>query len=187
MRLSVVEERLRALAPRRSPRGDERAAAVLVPLYEQGGELYVVLGKRSEEVPHHKGQISFPGGTCRDDDASLEATALREAEEEIGLPPEDVSIIGRLDELITITDFHVTPFVAAIAPRAALRPEGREIVEILHVPLSHLADPRNARTKALPGRDEVVYFYDFGAHVIWGATGRILHQLLAILAPEETP
>lgn len=187
MTLDDVARRLASLTLRPGIAGSERPAAVLVPLYEEGGEIYLLLGRRSEEVPHHKGQISFPGGTARPDDASLVATALREAEEEIGLPSADVRIIGRLDALVTITDFHVTPFVGAVAPRTPLRPEGREIVEILHVPLAHLADPRHQRTRALPGRPEIVYFYDFGAHVIWGATGRILNQLLRTLYPTETP
>ena len=172
--------------PRVDPPSTARPAAVLVPLYETREGVFVVLTKRTEEVPHHKGQISFPGGKWATGDDDLVATALRETAEEIGLAPDAPRIVTRLTPFVTITDFFVTPFVAVIPADAALEPEEREIAAILHVPLAHLRDPANQRTAIVPfrGRMESLHYFDFGPHVIWGVTGRIIRQMLDIVEQE---
>ncbi|MPZ48761.1 MAG: NUDIX domain-containing protein [Dehalococcoidia bacterium] len=165
-------------------------AAVLCALYVSGDEVYVVLTKRTDKVEKHKGEIAFPGGGCELDDADCIATALREAEEEIGLAPSDVRVIGRLDDIITITNYHVTVYVGLIEADLPYewRLQAREVAEVIEVPLSHLLEPgtliefevqRNGETLRREG-------YRFGEHVIWGATGRMLCNFLeaAVLEPE---
>lgn len=185
-------ERLRSrLVPVRSERpapAAGRPAAVLVPLYVRAGAIHVVFGRRSEDVPHHKGQIAFPGGQREAEDADLTATALREAHEEIGLPPDAVQIVGELGTIVTITDFVVTPFVGIIPNDVTLAAEGREIVEVIHVPLAHLMDRAHQRQSHVTyeGAPHTIHFFDYGPHVIWGATGSILRELLDLLeAPDE--
>ncbi|MFN7974267.1 MAG: CoA pyrophosphatase [Acidobacteriota bacterium] len=160
--------------------GGARPAAVLVPIYERDGDVHLLYTKRTEDVPHHKGQISFPGGIRRDASEELHATALRETHEEIGLPADRVRVVGALPPLVTITDFLVFPFVGIIPYPFSFEPEPREIAEILHVALRHLQDPAHMRTSNVTyrGRPEVLHFYDVPPHVIWGVTGRITASFL---------
>jgi dephospho-CoA kinase len=156
-------------------------AAVLIPLYHEAGECYLVLTKRTETVNHHKGQISFPGGTWQPEDRSLMHTALRECWEEIGLQASDVQILGEMDDTAThITNFVITPFVGAIPRPHHFTPDPREVEEVICVPLKVLLDKGNFREEMeLIGDEEVPqYFYHYGDRVIWGATARILKQFL---------
>jgi 8-oxo-dGTP pyrophosphatase MutT (NUDIX family) len=158
-------------------------AAVLVPLHECEGELRVVLTKRSETVANHKGEISFPGGAVEEADVDSIATALREAEEEIGLESGHVRIIGRLDDLITISNYHVTAYVGVIEREQSpyvWRPQADEVAEVIEVPLAHLLDAANLIEFPLQRNGETVIRegYRFGEHVIWGATGRMLRNFL---------
>jgi len=155
-----------------------RASAVLVPLFYNQGQYHVLLTERSEEVNFHKGQVCFPGGTREPSDSSLLQTALREAEEEIGLRAQDVEILGEFDDSVTLTsDYVISPFVAFIPHPYPLRADGREIREIFSVPLSFLMDEANFK------QDSYEYVYD--GHIIWGATARILKQLIDLLRSES--
>jgi len=155
-----------------------RASAVLVPLFYNQGQYHVLLTERSEEVNFHKGQVCFPGGTREPSDSSLLQTALREAEEEIGLRAQDVEILGEFDDSVTLTsDYVISPFVAFIPHPYPLRADGREIREIFSVPLSFLMDEANFK------QDSYEYVYD--EHIIWGATARILKQLIDLLRSES--
>ena len=159
-------------------------AAVLIPLLFRDGEWWVLVTQRTRHVEHHKGQISFPGGACDPEDASLEATALREAYEEIGIPPETVEILGALDDLPTITDFVVTPVVGVIPHSFPYRLNQCEVAAVVEVPLSFLRKPGNVRVEQREYKGQIhdVLFWDYGSHAIWGATARILKSFLDLLS-----
>ena len=163
------------------PPAAPRRAGVLVPLFVRDGALWVVLTLRTETVEHHRGQISFPGGGEEPEDHSLLATALRETDEEIGVASGDVRYLGRLSPIVTVTDFYVEPYVGAIPQPYAFRPAEAEIAEVIEAPVGALLDPRILETRDFPGRPEPVLFYHHGEHVIWGATARILKELLDAL------
>jgi 8-oxo-dGTP pyrophosphatase MutT (NUDIX family) len=149
-----------------------------VPLFVKDGGLWVLLTRRTESLEHHRGQIAFPGGRREEGDDSLLETALRETQEEIGLEPDDVKILGTLSPLTTITNFHVQPFVGAMPHPYLLRPAEAEIAELIEAPVATLMDPKALETRRIPGREEPVLFYHHGPHVTWGATARILKELL---------
>lgn len=159
------------------------AAAVLMPIYDKGEDYYLIVTKRTEEVYHHKGQISFPGGKRQIEDNSLKDTALRESYEEIGLNPGDVDILGELDDILTNTGFIVSPFVGAIPYPYDFIPSEREVEEIIEVPLAALLDSQNVREQLSFRQGEPVtdYSYEYGNWLIWGATARILNQFLNIV------
>ena len=164
-------------------------AAVLLLLTNRGGP-HVVFAKRTEDVAHHKGQFSFPGGIVETWDGSRLETALREAQEEIGLPPSAVEVLGTLDDTETrATQFVITPFVGIISQPVRYTPDGKEIERVLEVPLEALLDPANFRVEMWERNGEVqpVYFYEYDGETIWGATARILKQFLDLVFPEGTP
>ena len=163
------------------------AAAVLVPLVLHREGPTVLLTRRSDHLKKHAGQISFPGGRVEPDDASLEAAALREAEEEIALPPNEVDVVGRLDDYLTGTGFQVTPIVGFVRPGLPLVPDPSEVSEILEVPLRFILDRRNHGRSSRSWNGTVRHYYEmpFGHHRIWGATAGMLVNLSLILAPEE--
>jgi 8-oxo-dGTP pyrophosphatase MutT (NUDIX family) len=158
-------------------------AAVLVPLLCKDGEWHILVTQRTEQVEQHKGQISFPGGACDVGDAGLEATALRETFEEIGVPPESVEILGHLDDFPTVTHFVVTPFVGVIPHPFGYRLNRREVEAIVEVPISFFRDPAHLRVEQREheGRLHDVLFWDYGSYVIWGATARILKTFLDLI------
>jgi 8-oxo-dGTP pyrophosphatase MutT (NUDIX family) len=153
-------------------------AAVLVPLYLERGELHAIFTKRREDLRRHPGEISFPGGRLDDTDADLQATALREAEEEIGLPRAAVDIIGALQPTPTIaTGYAVYPFVGLIEPGRSWTLSAQEVAEVLELSLRELRDGyRRQRLirRGLPIRTDT---YVVGDNLIWGATARILSDL----------
>jgi 8-oxo-dGTP pyrophosphatase MutT (NUDIX family) len=171
---------LRGFRRKELQKPDLKRAAVLMLFYSKNGELYVLLTKRTEDVEHHKGQISFPGGSHDDVDGDLVVTALREGEEEIGLPREVVKVLGMFDEYETPSGFAITPVVASADALPPLKPHDVEVAEILEVPLSLFMDNRNERVeqRAPFGIPVDVYFYRFGEHEIWGATAAILRSFL---------
>jgi len=158
-------------------------AAVLIPLYLKDDELHVLLTVRTDQVEAHKGQISFPGGMKEPDDSDMLTTALRETEEEVAVAPADVEILGQLDQLISVTDFIITPFVGMIPHPYEFRISEQEIAQLLEVPLSFFLDERNCRTELKPfrGREITVYYFDYQGHTIWGVTARIMVGFLRLL------
>jgi 8-oxo-dGTP pyrophosphatase MutT (NUDIX family) len=183
----MVEVRERLAARERSaiePTEGQRHAAVLVPLYVRAGALWVLLTRRTESVERHRGQIAFPGGGQEDEDDTLYRTALRETEEEIGVAPRDVRYLGALSALTTVTDYYIEPYVAAIPHPYPFRLQESEIAGLVEVPLAAVLDPRALETRALPGREEPVLFYHYREQVIWGATARMLKELLDALRVE---
>jgi len=184
-----LRNRLQAIPPKtlNLPGLVLREAAVLVPLFIRG-EPQVLFTKRPENLRTHGGQISFPGGARDETDPTPLHTALREVQEELGIPPQHVEVLGMLDEIPTITQFRVVPFVGVIPPHFAYVANPGEIEEIIEVPLSHLLDPAYQRSekREVFGRERDIYFYDYGKHVIWGATARILRDLLHVI-PDLRP
>ena len=158
-----------------------RESAVLVPLHARGGRPHILFTQRPAHLRTHAGQFSFPGGTRDPGDASPEATALREAHEELGIAPEGVQVLGRLDEVPTLTEFRIQPVVGVIAPDLRYVPSAHEVAFILELPLAHFLDPAVRRTekRSAHGLTFEVDFYSYNEHVIWGATARILRNLLA--------
>ncbi len=154
-------------------------AAVLVPLYVAGGDLHAVFTRRRADMRRHPGEISFPGGRQDDDETDLRLTALREAEEEIGLPARAVELVGALQPTPTIaTNYAVYPFVGLIEPGHAWRPSAHEVAEVLELPLHALRDGyarRRLLRRGVPFRTDV---YVVGEDLIWGATARMLGDLL---------
>lgn len=159
-----------------------KTAAVLVPLFNDGKEYHVLLTQRSDDVLLHKGQISFPGGKPHKTDANLLDTALRESWEEIGLKPKDAQIIGELDDTPTkVTGFIISPFVALIPYPYEFIKNPRETTEILFVPLSVLMDNSNFNQEPMDNDGIPNYTYEYKGRIIWGATARIIKQLLDTL------
>jgi len=158
-----------------------RRAAVLMLFFQDAEKLCVLLTRRTEDVEHHKGQISFPGGSRDDGDESLVATALRETEEEIGLPHDAVEVLGILDEYETPSGFAITPVVGTVPFLPSLKPNSDEVAEILHVPVTLFVNGQNERVdqRLVRGVARDVYFYQFGSHEIWGATAAMLRAFLS--------
>ena len=159
-------------------------AAVLLTLYHSENDFHVVLQKRSQQVEHHKGEISFPGGMADPDDKSLLHTALREAHEEMGIVPADVEVVGRLDDTPTITGFMISTYVGVVPSPYPFLPSGMEVAEVLTVPLAHLRDPGACRieTHLDAGKLRTMPVFVHEGHVIFGATARILDQFLSVTA-----
>jgi 8-oxo-dGTP pyrophosphatase MutT (NUDIX family) len=166
-------------------RPDARKSAVLLALFAQDGETHLAFIRRASTLRAHSGEIAFPGGSYDQEDASLVATALREAFEEIGLPPARVEVLGLLSPVFTVvSNFLILPVVAYLpSGPGPLLAAAAEVAEVLLLPLNALADPAIAHTEIWSngGRTRPVYFYDYGSLRIWGATGRILANLLMLL------
>jgi 8-oxo-dGTP pyrophosphatase MutT (NUDIX family) len=155
------------------------AAAVLFPIVLRPAAPTVLLTRRTDHLKDHPGQISFPGGRVEPDDVSPAHTALREAEEEIGLVPAHVEIAGYLPEYLTSTGFRVTPVVAVVTPPFSLRLDPFEVAEAFEVPLDFLLDPANHRRHALHYRGRLRHFHamPWGEYFIWGATAGMIVSL----------
>ncbi|MBB4315083.1 8-oxo-dGTP pyrophosphatase MutT (NUDIX family) [Roseospira marina] len=170
------------------PAAPHRPAAVLVPILDhpEGGSdgPGVLFTRRARHLANHPGQISFPGGRVDPGDSGPESAALREAEEEIALPPDRVELVGRLDDYITVTGFRVTPFVGVVTPPVALTPDPTEVDSIFEVPLAFLMDPANHRhgVREKDGKHRPYFAIPYGEYFIWGATAGILMNLYAILS-----
>lgn len=164
-----------------------RAAAVLVPLIHHDDGLTVLLTQRTLDLPHHAGQVSFPGGRIDPEDESPEHAALREAEEEVGLDRERVRLIGRLGPYLTGTGFHITPVVGIVTPPFDLTLEPREVADAFEVPLSVVVDPRNhgQRPTTVGTRSFQTYQIPWEDRFIWGATAGMLVNLGRILAAPD--
>jgi 8-oxo-dGTP pyrophosphatase MutT (NUDIX family) len=167
----------RIVDPKRTP------AAVLVPIYERDGQYYILFIKRTEWVEKHKGEISFPGGAYEDHDGTLLNTALRESTEEINLKPDNVEVLGGLDdETSAKTNYIITPFLAYIPWPYEFEVDGRETEAIIEAPISALIDIGFSREEVRGNETDTVYYYNYQGRVIWGATARILAKFLDIFA-----
>ena len=156
-----------------------RDAAVLIPVTTYKGRAEVILTKRASSLKHHPGQIAFPGGKREKTDPNLAQTALREAWEEIGLPPNNVQILGELSQHETVTGFRVTPILAHVATPFDVVPERGEVAEVFSVPLSHvlIRDNFAVQGRTWQGVQRKYYTVPYGPYYIWGATARMLWAL----------
>ena len=156
-----------------------KEAAVLVAILEAADGLQLVLTKRAAHLKAHPGQVAFPGGRRDDVDADLIATALREADEEIGLPPHAVQVLGELPHHDTVTAYRVTPIVGWLEQSWDFQTDPGEVAEVFYVPLEHVLDLNNYAIQSRNWRGAARYFYTvpYGPYYIWGATARMLHGL----------
>ncbi|MCU4752286.1 CoA pyrophosphatase [Halobacteria archaeon AArc-curdl1] len=164
-------------------------AAVLAPIIDRDGEDHVLFTRRADHLGEHPGQMSFPGGGRESEDETILETALREANEEIGLEPHTVELVGQLDDIRTVTEYGVTPFVGQI-PDQVYEPDENEVAEIVVLPLSGFLDPDNfeyeRRDHPYYG-DIIIHYFHVDGYTVWGATGRMLVQLLELATPFEAP
>ena len=163
------------------PAGPIRAAAVLMPIFERGGELHLVFIRRSDRVESHRGQVAFPGGRVDPSDDTLMTTALREAWEEVAIDPAQVELLGGFEGATArVSDIFVTPFVGVIPSAEGLRPDPSEVAEIFDVPIAAIRDDRFRREHRFV-RDGVEHGYPaviYGGQTIWGLTLRFVEELL---------
>lgn len=174
------------LNPGTRPEGPLTPAAVLVPLVLRPAEPTVLLTLRTDHLHDHAGQISFPGGRIEEQDESPEACALRETQEEVGLDPDKVQLIGRLDTYVVRTGFEITPTVGFVHPPFEIAPDPFEVAEVFEVPISFFMDRSNHRRGSRMYKGSLRHFYvmEYGDRYIWGATAAMLVNLVDIL---ETP
>lgn len=160
-----------------------KCAAVLVPLVWQDAEWHLLFTRRTDRVESHKGQVSFPGGACDEGETTPEETALREAEEEIGLSPVNVKVLGRLPNLITISHFRVTPVVGVIRKwPMVFRVGEHEVARVFTMPLGWLASEANRWQFEIPGRKRsVIAYHPYDGELLWGATARMTVDFLKVL------
>jgi 8-oxo-dGTP pyrophosphatase MutT (NUDIX family) len=193
--IAGLRERLKRAPPTFSVYGDDGAgpgsrneaatlAAVLIPVVARSQGLTVLFTQRTTHLKSHSGQVSFPGGRAEPGDASAEFTALREAEEEIGLRAERVEILARLPDYHTRSGFRVTPVIGLVQPPFELAPDPREVEEIFEVPLDFLLEPRNQqrRLREFQGQTVGFYAFEYQNRTIWGATAGMLVNLYKMLA-----
>ena len=157
---------------------------MLVPLFREGGDLRAVFTRRREDLKRHAGEISFPGGRQDEPDEDLRSTALREAEEEIGLPADDVELVGALPPVGTfVTGYRIFPFVGVIEPGRAWTPQPTEVDEVLELSLRALVDGYESRRLLRKGVPIKTPTYTVEGNLVWGATARIVQSLLERLRP----
>ena len=164
-----------------------RLAAVLILAYPRDGRPHIVFTQRTETVADHRGQISLPGGSWELTDPDLAFTALRETFEELGVPPREVEVVGRLDdELVVVSNFLVAPYIGLLAHEPVFIPCRDEVAQVIEVPLDMLRDPSIYREEERPDhpRLKLMQFYRYKEYEIWGATARILHKFLASEYPD---
>jgi 8-oxo-dGTP pyrophosphatase MutT (NUDIX family) len=182
----AIKEILSARTPKRIP--DEKClykhAGVLVPIFRQGGDYMILFTKRTNKLEHHKGQISFPGGSVDEEDNSVRDTALREAREEIGLLKEDVEILGRIDDTMTVvSDFIVHPFVGLIPYPYDFTINTDEVARLIKVPLKAFHPENSGKGASFEFEDKTYRTptYEYDGDVIWGATARIMEIFINII------
>jgi 8-oxo-dGTP pyrophosphatase MutT (NUDIX family) len=183
----VIKKLSKVLAERQIWRANDSkqtASAVLMPIFRKDGEYHLLFMQRTDRVKTHKGQISFPGGAYEVSDGTLLNTALRESEEEVGIVPGDVKVIGQLDDMATAgSNYTISPFVGVIPYPYKFKLDGWETEELIQVPISALLDKScfSEGTTIVNGKQVETYFYQYGNKTIWGATARILKQFLEIV------
>jgi 8-oxo-dGTP pyrophosphatase MutT (NUDIX family) len=159
-----------------------KCAAVLVPLVWHDEEWHLLFTRRTDRVESHKGQVSFPGGACDEGETAPEQTALREAEEEIGIQQADIRVLGRLANLITISYFRVTPVVGVVRWPTVFRVGEHEVARVFTIPLAWLATESNRWQFEIPGRNRsVIAYHPYDGELLWGATARMTVDFLKVL------
>ena len=168
------------------PKPPLRPAAVLVPLVDRPDGVSILLTQRASDLRHHAGQISFPGGHIEPEDASPQAAALREANEEVGLPYDRVELLGTLDTYETRTGFEIVPVVGLVAPSFDIRLDAGEVAEAFEVPLAFVIDPANheRHSRVFEGVRRHFYAIPYGDRYIWGVTAGILVNLFEVLTEQ---
>jgi 8-oxo-dGTP pyrophosphatase MutT (NUDIX family) len=180
--ISHIRERLAAYKPQDIHCVRSMWAGVVIPIHEMNNELYITLTKRAQTVRYHKGEVSFPGGMYEYEDGDRMVTAIRECCEEIGVKKKDLEILGRIDDMYTMTGFCVRPYVAAIPFPYAFKTNLKEVAYIISLPFRFLQDVTPGLEEAERGGhvEKVPSFY-YGGDRIWGATCRMLLKLRRIL------
>ncbi len=159
-----------------------KCAAVLVPLVWYDEEWHLLFTRRTDRVESHKGQVSFPGGACDEGETTPEQTALREADEEIGIQPAGIKVLGRLANLITISYFRVTPVVGVVRWPTVFRVGEHEVARVFTIPLAWLANESNRWQFEIPGRNRsVIAYHPYDGELLWGATARMTVDFLNVL------
>jgi 8-oxo-dGTP pyrophosphatase MutT (NUDIX family) len=191
---SSIKERLRTALASYQRHTIERdlampAAAVLVLIFEHEGRPHVVFQRRTDRVQDHKGEISFPGGAMDPGDTDLVMTAVRETHEEIGVRPEDIDVLGPIDDLVTISNYHVTPHVAWLAYYPyQWQFNDEEVAYLIEAPIESLLDPDAfiPDRRMVRGKEFVLPSYQYGPDLVWGATARMLSNFLEIYSAATT-
>lgn len=183
----MIADKISAILQSRTPRllgADHlRPAAVLVPVQERADGDHLVLTQRAEMLSSHRGQVAFPGGRVDDQDSGLLAAALRESHEEVGIRPRDVRVLGQLDQITAASNYLVTPFVGVIPFPYEFHLNPAETTAVFSVPVSALLDPGCLSVEPRyfpPGRHDPIYHFHYEGWDIWGATARIIKQLLEL-------
>jgi len=181
--VQLIESRLKSYKPIRIQHNKAIRAAVMILFLEVNNTPHILFTKRTDKVEHHKGQISFPGGVFDPGDKSLLQTGLRETYEEIGIPPEQIRLLGESDEFFTVTKFLIRPFAAVLNPPLNYRLNRDEVAELIHVPLWLFLTDQYFEVKKWDyhGKKYDVYFYYYDRHIIWGATAFILNRFIHLV------
>jgi 8-oxo-dGTP pyrophosphatase MutT (NUDIX family) len=187
--VALLKARLASNPAEAAPPPDLAPAGVLAPLFFQGQAAHLLFTQRTFTLKDHRGQISFPGGVRHEGDADLKATALREAQEEIGLDPEDVEVLGALAPVDTITGYCINPFVGLIPYPYDFQPSPLEVKRLLLLPLEDFYPPERWSSSIYhyKGHSTRVCHWRLNREVIWGATAQILLNLLAYLGQHPIP
>lgn len=190
MRKLIIERLSRLPVPGAGIADGLREAAVLLPLFERAAGITLLLALRTQHLHHHPGQISLPGGMIEASDASPVAAALREASEEVGIPPERVEIVGRMESIPTRTGFRIAPVVGFVASDVQLTLDRFEVEHVLEVPLEFLMSAKNYKreTRTFDGVGPVSYYaLDFQGQIVWGATAQIIVNFVRHLGVSGIP
>ena len=181
---NIIKNKISSHVPKAIPDGGSFRACVLMPIVLHESSLHLLLTKRTENVEHHKGQISFPGGMVDDGDTSPVHTALRELDEEVGIKNSAVTILGQLDDIQIPSGFIVTPIVGFIESLDGMKTNNDEVAEVILIPLEKFFDTTLQRieVRELMGIQRQVYFYDVWKEPVWGATAHIIKQFTHIIS-----
>ncbi|MCX8022959.1 MAG: CoA pyrophosphatase [Syntrophorhabdaceae bacterium] len=184
--ITLIENKLKGYKARFLDSPKDVCAGVLIPIFENDEGVHILLTKRTDKVKVHKGEISFPGGTCEAKDRDVMDTALRETKEEIGIEEGDVKVIGRLDDMVTLSGFVVSPYVGVIPYPYPFKINTDEVAYIVPFPLHYLLKEEPACEPAeYEGKYETVPSFYFNGERIWGATCRILLRLKKIIKDDR--
>jgi 8-oxo-dGTP pyrophosphatase MutT (NUDIX family) len=184
--LTDIREKLKRYAPKTIEGPNTICAGVMIPIFEKEGTPYILLTKRTDTVRLHKGEVSFPGGMCEEEDDGTMGTALRECCEEIGVVRKDIEIVGRLDDMYTLTGFVITPYAGIIPYPYTFRINPIEVAYLICLPLSRLMEANPLRERAeYEGDFQMVPSIYYNGDRIWGATCRILLQFRQIIEDEK--